>query len=68
MKKVLLVVSCCLFLSCGKREVSKYPIEVSINLEGGYALTFDCDSVVGKVAYKDSKKIELKNVRYIIFK
>lgn len=69
MKKLVLVVSCCLFLSCGKKEISKYPIEVSIwSSEGSYSQAFLVDSVVGNFAYKDGRKIELKKVRYIIFK
>lgn len=69
MKNILLAVSCCLFLSCGKKEVSKYPIVVSIwSSEGSYSQEFLVDSIVGKMAYKDGRKIELNKVRYIIFK
>lgn len=68
MKKLLLLGVCCLFLSCGKKEVSKYPIEVQIFSTNGYGNTFEVDSVVGKFAYRDGRKIELKRVSYIKFK
>jgi len=68
MKKLLLLGICCLFFSCGKKEESKYPIEVLIFATNEYGHTFEVDSIQGKFAFKDGRKIELKNVGYIKFK
>jgi len=57
-----------LFLSCSKKEVSKYPIEIQVFSTNGYGYTFEVDSVNGKFAYKDGRKVELKRVGYIKFK
>ena len=68
MKKVLLIMSCCLLFSCGKKEISKYPIEVQVFSTNGYGYVFEVDSINGKTAYKDGRKIELSRIGYIKFK
>jgi len=69
MKKLILMGICCVASSCVKLKVKEYPIEVSIwSGKSGFSTEFDVDSVKDNFAYKNGRKIELKNIRHIKFK